>query len=238
MRSMSAGALPDERRHGLHPAFRILLLLVLAAMLFRYSLAGLGLVLAVLWLAAATWSREALWGVFRALRRIRWLLVSIVVIYLWVAPEPAAAGRPWYIPSATDLGTALRRAAILVALVSAVELLRRRTPVRDIAAGLVMLLAPLARLGLDTNVFARRLALTLEAVPLTAERVAAAAAAHRIRRGLAGWGEAAAGLVRDIETGAARPPPDAALPALQRPSPRDWLLLSAGVTACLLAGLL
>lgn len=238
MRSMSAGALPDEGWPGLHPAFRILLLLVLAAMLFRYSLAGLGLVLAALWLAAATWSREALWGVFRALRRIRWLLVSIVVIYLWVAPEPAAAGRPWYIPSATDLGTALRRAAILVALVSAVELLRRRTPVRDIAAGLVMLLAPLARLGLDTNVFARRLALTLEAVPLTAERVAAAAAAHRIRRGLAGWGEAAAGLVRDIETGAARPPSDAALPALQRPSPRDWLLLSAGVTACLLAGLL
>jgi energy-coupling factor transporter transmembrane protein EcfT len=235
---MSAGSVPDDGPPGFHPAFRVLLLVALASMLFRYSLAGLGLVLAVLWLSAATWSRETLLGVFRALRRIRWLLVSIVVIYLWVAPEPAAAGRPWYLPSPTDLATALQRAAILVALVSAVELLRRRTPPSDIAAGLVMLLAPLARLGMDTRVFARRLALTLEAVPLTAERVAAAAATHRIRRGLVGWGEAAAGLVRDIETGAAHTPADAALPALQRPAPRDWLLLSAGVTACLLAGLL
>lgn len=238
MRPTPAGTAPDGGLPGFHPAFRILLLLALAAMLFRYSLAALGLVLAMLWTSAATSGRETLRGILRGLRRIRWLLISIVVIYLWVAPEPAAAGRPWYLPSATDLGTALRRAGVLVALVSAVELLRRRTPVRDMAAGLVMLLTPLARLGVDTAVFARRLALTLEAVPLTAERVAAAAAGHRIRRGVAGWGEAAAGLVQDIETGAAHPPDEASLPALHRPVPRDWLLLAAGVAACLLAGLL
>jgi energy-coupling factor transporter transmembrane protein EcfT len=238
MRFTPPGGPPDEGPTGFHPAFRVVLLIVLAAMLFRFSLAALGLVLAVLWAAAATLNREALPGIFRALRRIRWLLISIVVIYLWVAPEPAVAGRPWYLPSATDLGIALQRAAILVALVTAVELLRQWTPVREVAAGLVMLLAPLDRLGVDTGVFARRLALTLEAVPLTAERVAAAASVHRIRRGLAGWGEAAAGLVREIEIGAARPPADAALPELRRPALRDWLLLGTGVAACLLAGLL
>lgn len=106
------------------------------------------------------------------------------------------------------------------------------------AAGLVMLLNPLARLGVDTSVFARRLAMTLEAVPLTAERVARAAAGRRIRRGIAGWGDAAAMLVQDIERGALRAPGTAALPVLQRPGGRDWLLLAGGTAACLLAGYL
>ena len=121
-------------------------------------------------------------------------------------------------------------------LVAAVELLRRRTAVTQVAAGLVVLLSPLAWVGVDTGVFARRLALTLEAVPLTAERVAHAAGEHRIRRGLVGWGEAAAGLIRDIESGAAGAPRAAELPALPRPAGRDWLLLGAGIAACVLVG--
>lgn len=227
---------PDAATPGLHPAFRILLLLVLAGMLFRYSLAAMGLVLALLLLGAAAAGPDTLRGILRALRRIRWLLLSIVIIYLWLAPEPGLAGRPWYLPSWQELDTALRRSGVLVVLVTAVELLRRRTEVPQMAAGLVMLLSPLARLGVDTGVFARRLALTLEAVPLTAERVAHAAAAQGIRRGLAGWGDAAAMLIRDIETGAAGAPREARLPVLRRPSGRDWLLLAAGAAACLLAG--
>lgn len=227
---------PGANSRGLHPAFRILLLLVLAGMLFRYSLAGMASILALLLLGAAASGRDTLQGIFKALRRIRWLLLSIAVIYLWVAPEPAVAGRPWYLPSWSELDTALRRSGVLVVLVTAVELLRRRTEVLQMAAGLLLLLSPLARLGVDTGVFARRLALTLEAVPLTAERVAHAAAGHSIGRGIAGWGDAAAVLVRDIETGAAGAPQDAALPALGRPASRDWLLLAGGIGTCLLAG--
>jgi hypothetical protein len=236
MRPAVVGTAPDEGPSGLHPAFRILLLLVLAGMLFRYSLGAMALVLAALLLAAALSGADTLRGILKSLRRIRWLLLSIVVIYLWVAPEPAVDGRPWYLPDWRDLEVALRRSGVLLVLVSAVELLRRRTAVPRIAAGLVMLLSPLARVGIDTGVFARRLALTLEAVPLTAERVAHAAGRRRITRGIAGWGEAAAALVREIESGAAGAPRDAALPELPRPGIKDWLLLGAGVAACLLAG--
>jgi len=236
MRANPGGTTPDAGPAGLHPAFRILLLLVLAGMLFRYSLAAMGLVLGVLLSGAAATGPDTLRGILKALRRIRWLLLSIVIIYLWVAPEPGIAGRPWYLPSWSELDTALRRSGVLVVLVTAVELLRRRTQVAEVAAALVMLLSPLARLGIDTGVFARRLALTLEAVPLTAERVAQAAGGRRIRRGLAGWGEAAAVLVRDIETGAAGAPHAATLPVLPGPVARDWLLLAAGIAACLLAG--
>lgn len=238
MRAGPGGAAPDSASAGLHPAFRILLLLVLAGMLFRYSLVAMSLVLGVLLLGAAVTDPGALRGVGKALRRIRWLLLSIVVIYLWVAPEPGLAGRPWYLPSWGELDTALRRSGVLVVLVTAVELLRRRTEVSRLAAGLVLLLVPLARLGVDTGVFARRLALTLDAVPQTAERVAQAAGERRIGRGIAGWGEAAAALVRDIEHGAASSPRDAALPVLHRPGMRDWLMLVAGVVVCLSAGAL
>lgn len=236
MRPAPVGTTPDEDPSGLHPAFRILLLLVLAGMLFRYSLAAMALVLGVL-LAGAAWSgADTLRAILRSVRRIRWLLLSIVVIYLWVAPEPAVHGQPWYLPGWSDLDMALRRSGVLVVLVSAVELLRRRTPAPRMAAGLVMLLSPLARIGVDTGVFARRLALTLDAVPQTAERVAQAAGRREIKRGVAGWGEAAAALVRDIETGSGLAPREASLPALGRPGLRDWLVLAGGVAACLLAG--
>ena len=225
---------PDEAPTGLHPAFRILLLLVLAAMLFRYSLAALGVALAVVLIAAAAHGRETLVGIYRALRRIRWLLLSIVVIYLWVAPEPGPAARSAWWPTWSELDIALRRSGVLVVLVAAVELLRRRTGAAYMAAGLVMLLRPLAALGLEVEVFARRLALTLEAVPVTAERVAGAATGRR--SGLAGWGDAAAALVRDVETAAIAPPETACLPTLAGPGARDWLLLGSGVAACLLGG--
>jgi energy-coupling factor transporter transmembrane protein EcfT len=227
---------PDETSHGLHPAFLILLLLVLASMLFRYSLAAMVLVLAVLLGMAVASGQGAFGGILKALRRIRWLLLSIVVIYLWVAPEAGPAGRSWYVPSWNELDLALRRAGVLVVLVSAVELLRRHTSPARMAAGLVGLLSPLAWVGVDTGTFARRLALTLDAVPLLGERVARAAAGRRIRRGVMGWGDAAAMLVQEIESGAALPLRDASLPSLPRPSSRDWVALTAGASACLLAG--
>jgi energy-coupling factor transport system permease protein len=232
MSPLSGGMTPDEALTGLHPAFRILLLLVLAAVLFQYSLAALGIVLALVLFAAAADGRETLAGILKALRRIRWLLLSIVVFYLWIAPEPGPSGGSAWLPSWQELDIALRRSGVLVVLVAAVELLRRRTGAPHMAAGLVMLLQPLAWLGLEVEVFARRLALTLEAVPLTAERVAGAAGGRR--PGLAGWGDAAAALVRDVEQDAMALPPAARLPLLSRPGLRDWLLLGGGVAACLL----
>jgi hypothetical protein len=232
MPALPGGTTPDGALKGLHPAFRILLLLVLAALLFQYSLGALGIVLALVLLGAAADGRETLAGILAALRRIRWLLLSIVIIYLWIAPEPDPAGASAWLPSWEELDTALRRSGVLVVLVAAVELLRRRTGAPHMAAGLVFLLQPLAWLGLEIEVFARRLALTLEAVPLTAERVASAAGGRR--PGLAGWGDAAAALVRDVEADAMALPTAAELPVLARPRVRDWLLLGSGVAGCLL----
>lgn len=219
----------DAPRAGLHPTFRILLLLTLAGMLFRYSLTAQVVVLALI-LAGAV-RTGILPRVGRAVRRIRWLLLSIAVIYLWIAPEPGSGG---FIPAWPDVELALRRAGVLVVLVAAVELITAHTPAPLMAAGLMQLLRPVSAAGIDVSRLARRLGLTLEAVPATARMVAEVAGTKRIRRGLAGWGEAAADLVERIEEGARAAPEEARLPDPGRAGGADWLVLGLGV-ACIIA---
>ena len=79
------------------------------------------------------------------------------------------------------------------------------------------------------------MALTLEAVPATAETVSRAAGGVTIKkRQLKGWAEAAAALIRDIEESAPRETDTAVLPTLGPPAIVDWLLLVA-VSAALIA---
>lgn len=217
----------------LHPVFRLMALVGLGACLFRYSLAGQLLVLAGILGLTAWRGRDGLAGSWRALRRIRWLLLSIAVIYLWVAPEPDA-GTGW-LPAWTEIELALRRAGVLVVLVSAVELMRQVSRPEETAAALTVLLAPARHVGLDATRFARRLALTLDEVPRTAETVAAAARSEEIRRrSLGDWGRVAAGLIRRIEEDAASRPAIATLPALAWPGPGQWAALAMVLTTLLL----
>jgi energy-coupling factor transporter transmembrane protein EcfT len=214
-----------------HPAVRLLALVTLGACLFQYGLGALTLVFGLLVGATALGGKPALEGLRRALKRIRWLLLSIVVIYLLVAPEPSV-GDSMALPSLADLELALRRAGVLVVLVAAVELLRQTTPVPRTAAALAQILLPLSWLGVDTQRFSRRVALTLEAVPATAEVVGRAVGGVTIKkRQLAGWAEAAAGLISDIESEAPRGAGVASLPELGVPRASDWLLLAVVVAA-------
>jgi hypothetical protein len=217
-----------------HPAVRLLALIALGVFLFRYQVVALAVVFLLLAALIARGGSEALAGLGRALRRIRWLLVSIVVIYLWVAPEPSGTGS-WAIPGWADIDLALRRAGVLVVLVAAVELLRQTTPAPRTAAAIAQILRPLTLVGLNVRRFAARVALTLEAVPATAEIVGRAAGETTIKKGqLRGWAETAAALILEIEQEAPSGPGDASLPELGPPALSDWCLL-AGVVALLYA---
>jgi energy-coupling factor transporter transmembrane protein EcfT len=210
------------------PVFRLAALIALGAVVFRYSLTAQLCLAVVLCLLAAWRGSGSLDQIVRALRRIRWLLLSLAIIYLLIAPEPELSGRARFMPGWADLELALRRAGVLVLLVSAVELMRQTTPAAEIAAAIGQLLRPLRRFGINTERFSRRVALTLDAVPRTAEAVAAAAGRTGIRgRDLTGWSEAAAALVRDIEGGATHTSMGAGLPTLPGPTPADWIKLFA-----------
>lgn len=210
------------------PVFRLVVLLALGAALFRYSLVA-QCCLAVALAALAAWrGPDSVRQLARSLRRIRWLLLSLAVVYLVVAPEPGPGTGDGYLPAWTDVELALRRAGVLVLLVSVVELIRQTTPAPELASAVALCLTPLRWIGADTDRFSRRVALTLEAVPRTADAVASAAGEAGIKgRNLSGWSEVAATLVRDIETGATHTPPQAELPRLSRPVATDWLALAA-----------
>ncbi len=208
----------------MHPVFRLLGLIALAVFLFRYRLPALLLVECLILGLAYARDPQAPGRILQSVRRLRWLLLSIAVIYLWVAPEPVP-GQPGWLPRWPDVAIALERAGVLVVLVSAVELLRQGTSPEEMAAALMVVLGPLGWLGLDVERFSRRIALTLATVPRTAELVTDAARSETPGKRLSGWAEAAARLVRRIETEAAGARTSAALPVLGRPALRDWAIL-------------
>lgn len=209
----------------MHPVFRLLGLMALAVFLFRYRLPALLLVEALILGLAYARDPGAPGRIARSVWRLRWLLASIAVIYLWIAPEPVP-GQPEWLPRWPDVAIALERAGVLVVLVSAVELLRQGTRPEEMAAALMVVLRPLGWVGIDVESLSRRIALTLETVPRTAELVTEAArSGSPPGKRLAGWAEAAARLVRRIESEAACAAASPALPALSAPGFRDWALL-------------
>lgn len=198
----------------------------MGAALFRYSLIGQLGVAALLLGFAAVRGEGSIAQLWRAIRRIRWLLLSLVVVYIAFAPEPTQAGR--LVPSWTEAEQAFRRAGVLILLVMAVDLMRQTTPPPCIAAALAALLSPLSWFGVETERFSRRVALTLDAVPRTADAVSAAAGRAGIRgRDLRGWAVAAAELIREIERGDTHTSETAALPQNPRPTLADWVALVA-----------
>ncbi len=142
-----------------HPASVILL--GLAVLLAGSSREGAGLLtcstgLALIALIAAPSHMRAL------LRRSRWLLLTMLVMFGWLTP-----GTPMpSVPGATREGLLLAAeglARLLIAL-SAVGLILKTLTPAELVAGLRSLLAPFVLLGIPRDRIAVRLALTLSEV--------------------------------------------------------------------------
>ncbi len=141
-----------------HPAHRIVcwLLLVIAAQ----CLTGVALALALLVMPAFGGECVRRWR--QLLRRTRWLLLSLVVIFGWsVAGEPLWVFPMLPSPTVEGLQDGLVQAARLALVLSLVAVLLATTPVNDLMAGSRTLLAPLRRLGVDVDRAVVRLALVL-----------------------------------------------------------------------------
>lgn len=142
-----------------HPAS--LLVLWLAVLLAASALSGLALTImfATVMLTAAVFA----WSHLRALlRRSRWLLLTLIVLFGWATPGSPVSGVPGASIEGLHLATdhAFRLMLALAALALVLKLL---TPV-ELVAGLRLLLAPLAVIGLPRDRLAVRVALTLEEV--------------------------------------------------------------------------
>lgn len=101
----------------------------------------------------------------RVVRRMRWLFVSLLIIYAFTTPgeyipELLAYASPTYEGCVLGL---LQITKLLIALAS-LSLLFASSSKQDLIAGLYMLLTPLKLFGLNTERFSARLMLTLDYV--------------------------------------------------------------------------
>jgi len=99
---------------------------------------------------------------FKLLRRSRWLLISLILVYAFVTPGVAAvAVLGAYSPSREGLLSGGLQALRLLALLSTLALLLATTSRDRILAGLYFLLRPFVLIGVDIDRVAARIWLTL-----------------------------------------------------------------------------
>lgn len=180
-------SLPD-----VHPLIRVvaLLLFTTGMALARPVLlaAGSGLLL-LLYLLAGFPRMDVL---LLMLKRLRWLLLAIFVVYGWWTPGAAAlpALGSWS-PSGTGLYAGLLRGWALAAIVAAVHLLLQLTPRAQLLPAVMQLLRPVCGHTLRERLAVRSV-LSIEAVALVQPVVSASLEQQRLRPGrLAALGEAA-----------------------------------------------
>lgn len=194
-----------------HPTLNlaVALILLMVIQLAWGSWLALGLVPLALRGAAA--------GDFRRLlRRTRWLLLSLALVFALGTP-----GSVWWPPlgmwvTREGLVLAVEHGARLLAVLAVVAELLARTPPQALAAGLLTLLAPLRWLGVPVNRAVARLVLvlrTIDQVPTSA------------RAGGAGtWRLSLAALAGPVPAGAALPGDRLEIPLYPMAPQERWLL--------------
>jgi hypothetical protein len=98
----------------------------------------------------------------KLLRRSRWLLISLVLVYAFVTPGAAVvAALGAYSPSREGLLSGGLQALRLISLLATLALLLATTSRERILAGLYFLLRPFVSIGVDVDRVAARIWLTL-----------------------------------------------------------------------------
>lgn len=183
----------------MHPVIRLVSFVVLSLALAVGD--GPQLLLAALLLSLPLNKSRGAWPAIAGMvRRMRWLWLSIAVVYFWFTPgTPLISPGNGWMPTVEGVHAGILRIAALVLIVMAAGLLLHLTSRQQLFAALHWLAAPLAWAGITRARVAVRMALTLEAVAEVQSLVRAAAvrdaspATPRAR-----WGQTAAELFRAV----------------------------------------
>lgn len=130
-----------------------------AVLVTLVSLAGMPLAIAAFLMTGIALLFSAQ-GFLMLLRRSRWLLLAVVVLFGWMTPGMPVA----YLPGATSDGLILggEQFARLLLSLAMVAILPRAGNTEWLLSGLHGLLRPLARFGISVEPFVVRLILTLQ----------------------------------------------------------------------------
>lgn len=139
----------------LHPLIRIICLLCFIILLVQATPARLVIAASLLTVVYLLRPHILLKSAWRNLWRLRWLFLSILVLYLWLTPGQDLQYK---------LVFALHRITSLVLVVMAVTVLLALTTQQQLLDGLYRLLQPLRVVGLPGHIIVLRIMLTLRVV--------------------------------------------------------------------------
>lgn len=157
----------------MHPAIRILVLVVITVFMAAggpYVLVA-GITLSIMLHSARNLSADA--GLLRMVLRMRWFVLSIMILYAWFTP-----GEVWFpalgvfSPSQQGLTQGLFRCSVLIVVLSLVHWLVHASSREELIQGIYWLARPLTWVGLRPEVMAVRLALVMDTVPVIQRRLA------------------------------------------------------------------
>lgn len=214
----------------LHPQHRVAVLLLLAFLLPLSP--PLTVTLFHLVLLLFCWRVATLADWWRTLLRLKWLMISLVILYGWFTPGlPIWELQGVNMPSRNGLLQAAYRAMLLSALVAAVMWLIKPLTVDVLATSLSRLLTVLRRVGVNTAPLVRRLALSIHAVTRLQEQLKQADKAS--------WLETAGAVLLMTEQGEFEFPvateDDVDVPTLNSPSLRQQVLFGLVLFGLLLS---
>ena len=169
---------------SLHPVIRIAAFIVLAAALSTGNINTLLLAAIITAAAYGITAHIPLLPALKMLRRMRWLFLSLFIIYCWFTPgTPLPLTLPAsvlaWLPTLQGLTEASIRVASLAIVVLAVHLLLHFTSREQLLGAIYWWLKPLSYAGIAHERLAIRIALVLETVPKVQPLIHQALAEHR-----------------------------------------------------------
>lgn len=147
----------------MHPSISIICFLIFSGYIAFGSFLNLLLAAGLLIILYTATRFRYLKSGWLILRRMRWLFLSILIIYLWFTPgRPLLSALADSSPTIEGLQLGLMRAAALVAIVLAVNITIKPIPRPKLISSILWLLQPLQMLGLPHERLAIRIAMTFE----------------------------------------------------------------------------
>lgn len=149
----------------MHPVIHIVSFLIVAISLSIGGPAQLWLAALLLLLAYLLAPSRGLQRLLSLCLRLRWLWLSLLLIYLWFTPgRPLLESFPAWSPTWEGMWQGLWRIGILLLLAAAAHLLMQLHSTGQIVAAIYWLATPLAWLGVSRDRLALRLMLVFELV--------------------------------------------------------------------------
>lgn len=158
----------------MHPLVRLVTVLLFAGFLPFLPPAGLALAAVGLAVFILILSPQALYRAALAVWNIRWLLVSIAILYGWFTPgTPLSEALGRASPTVEGMQEALIRSGVLVIMVAVVVLLFAITKREQLIAAIAQSVHIFKPLGLEPAVFGSRLVMSIENVRVLREALLA-----------------------------------------------------------------